>query len=518
MGIPYGLLVWIIAAAATPNAQNLSHPTISGYQPTLMQGDIDNAKVPVFLSGGGYQFGTEENVRLLVFGEEWRTSSNRSTCMRIVEDSRTCVERSGRFFADVRLTRPSIFNGRNCSYEPELCPEGVMEASLPISIMGVQREVNFYLCTFESGSDGCGGVHGDEMLHQGDFPWLTISVKPSTVDLPLPARIVFIIILLCFSGLFSGLNLGLMALDLTTLKIIMESGSKRQKWCAAKIYPVRRHGNYLLCTILLSNVAVNNTIAILMGDLTTGALAIVLATVGIVIFGEIIPQAICSRFGLYIGAGTIWITYIAMVITFPIALPLSFILNRILGQEIGATYNRQELMHLLKITEGKTDIEKGEVNIISGALTLREKKVEEVMTKIENVYMLNIDCTLDFEMIQEIFERGHSRIPIWEDDPNHIVGVLYTKSLALIDPEDKMTLRQYHSINNRPPLFEWVDTRLDQMLNTFVDVRTHLAVVQCVNDADPEKDHEYQVVGKPIGCLWDDDLSLERLCVSKFTC
>ena len=61
--------------------------------------------------------------------------------------------------------------------------------------------------------------------------------------------------------------------------------------------PVRKHGNFLLCSILLGNVLVNNSLTILLDSLLDGggAIAVVFATLAIVIFGEIIPQAICSR-------------------------------------------------------------------------------------------------------------------------------------------------------------------------------------------------------------------------------
>ena len=72
------------------------------------------------------------------------------------------------------------------------------------------------------------------------------------------------------SGMFSGLNLGLMALDKTELQIVMNCGVEKEKNYARKIRPVRNKGNYLLCTLLLSNVLVNSTLTILMDELTGG--------------------------------------------------------------------------------------------------------------------------------------------------------------------------------------------------------------------------------------------------------
>lgn len=107
------------------------------------------------------------------------------------------------------------------------------------------------------------------------------------------------------SGLFSGLNLGLMALDKNELQVIASCGTPSEKMHAKAIEPVRKRGNYLLCSLLLGNVLVNSTLTILLDGLTSGIIAVIGSTLSIVIFGEIIPQAICSRHGLAVGAKTV---------------------------------------------------------------------------------------------------------------------------------------------------------------------------------------------------------------------
>ena len=77
---------------------------------------------------------------------------------------------------------------------------------------------------------------------------------------------------------------------------IVASGNSTDKEYALAIIPVRQSGNFLLCTLLLGNVAVNAALSILLTALSGGILAFIISTALIVIFGEIIPQATCSRY------------------------------------------------------------------------------------------------------------------------------------------------------------------------------------------------------------------------------
>lgn len=221
-----------------------------------------------------------------------------------------------------------------------------VEVILPSGIGG---NSTFYICAKNAPKS----LQEDAMqissfIHQGSETWLQLTTFDKL--LPLWASLCIICTCLFFSALFSGLNLGLMSLDRTELKILCNTGTEIEKAYARVIQPVRDHGNYLLCSILLGNVAVNSTFTILLDSLTSGIFAVAFSTLAIVLLGEITPQAICSRHGLAVGAKTIHITKGVMFLTFPLSYPVSKLLDFLLGEEIGNVYNRERLKELVKVS------------------------------------------------------------------------------------------------------------------------------------------------------------------------
>ncbi|KAB0361427.1 hypothetical protein FD754_005583 [Muntiacus muntjak] len=309
-----------------------------------------------------------------------------------------------------------------------------------------------------------------------DRPWqrwtdkdsLLLMVEEAGRLLPLWLHVLIIMVLLGLSGIFSGLNLGLMALDPMELRIVQNCGTQKERRYARKIEPIRRKGNYLLCSLLLGNVLVNTSLTILLDNLIgSGLVAVASSTIGIVIFGEIVPQALCSRHGLAVGANTIILTKFFMLITFPLSYPISKLLDFFLGQEIRTVYNREKLMEMLKVTEPYNDLVKEELNMIQGALELRTKTVEDIMTQLQDCFMIRSDAILDFNTMSEIMESGYTRIPVFEDEQSNIVDILYVKDLAFVDPDDCTPLKTITRFYNHPVHFVFHDTKLDAMLEEF---------------------------------------------------
>ncbi|XP_034456027.1 metal transporter CNNM2 isoform X2 [Hippoglossus hippoglossus] len=361
-----------------------------------------------------------------------------------------------------------------------------------------ERSKSYYLCIATS-TPAPAGMHDPWtettwIYHDGDDTKVIV-VEEKKFLLPFWLQVIFISMLLCLSGMFSGLNLGLMALDPMELQIVQNCGTEREKNYAKKIEPVRSQGNYLLCSLLLGNVLVNTTLTILLDDIAgSGLIAVVMSTIGIVIFGEIVPQAICSRHGLAVGANTIFLTKFFMLLTFPASYPVSKLLDYLLGQEIGTVYNREKLLEMLRVTDPYNDLVKEELNIIQGALELRTKTVEDVMTPLRDCFMIPGDATLDFNTMSEIMRSGYTRIPVFEGERSNIVEQLFVKDLAFVDPDDCTPLKTITKFYSHSLHFVFNDTKLDAMLEEFKKGKSHLAIVQRVNN-EGEGDPFYEVLG-----------------------
>jgi len=302
-----------------------------------------------------------------------------------------------------------------------------------------------------------------------------------------------------FSGLFSGLTLGLLGLDPIGLDIVQASDSKDAEY-ARKIAPIRKRGNLLLCTLLLGNVAVNAALSIILSNITSGLVGFLVSTIVIVILGEIVPQAACNRYALVIGAHSIWIVRVLMVLMLPATYPIAKLLDWILGDELGTIYSSTELNKLIRIhiTKAESDLKKDAGTIMTGALTFQDKRTRDVMTDIKDVFMLGENSVLNFETLTKIFRAGHSRIPCYFEDDlrgQRVTGLLFVKDLILLDPEDEIPVATMLDVFDHPVLHVWPDYELDNLLNDFCTGRSHIAIVRDVVRDDPNRDPYYVNVG-----------------------
>jgi metal transporter CNNM len=283
---------------------------------------------------------------------------------------------------------------------------------------------------------------------------------------------IIVIALLLLSGLFSGLTLGLLSLDKTELKRKISLGNKEAK----QVYAVRKNGNLLLSTLLLGNVGVNSTLAIFLGDIASGVMAGIVATALIVVFGEIIPQSLFSRYALSFGAKTAWIVRILIIILWPICFPIAYILDKVLGDEMPTVYSKRELMKIVEEHEDSTnsDVDADEERIIIGALSFSSKTVKDIMTPRTIVYAFEKNTILDKKKLNEIKKSSFTRIPVYDEVIDNIVGILYIKDLINIEvglPVEKVYKKSSGFVVKE-------DLALDELLNKFITLKNHLAFVK----------------------------------------
>ncbi|MEA1918508.1 MAG: CNNM domain-containing protein [Campylobacterota bacterium] len=283
---------------------------------------------------------------------------------------------------------------------------------------------------------------------------------------------IFIIIaLITASGMFSGLTIGLMGLSVDEVQRSSDLGDRN----ALRVLPIVKQGNLLLVTLLLGNTAVNATLSIFLGGVVgEGVVAGVIATLLILIFGEVLPAAILTRHALFVGARVAGVVKILMFILYPFAGPIAMVLDRALGAEIPELLNRRELRHVIETHQksDESDIDTLDRDLILGALSLQEKRVENIMTPREKVHTVALKDELNEEKIFELKKSGYTRFPVLQDD--RIVGVLNIKRLLGGTPEES-TVEDYSS--GQKFVHIPTDAKADDMLHRMIKGKVHMATV-----------------------------------------
>ncbi|CAK9007277.1 unnamed protein product [Durusdinium trenchii] len=251
-----------------------------------------------------------------------------------------------------------------------------------------------------------------------------------------------IAVLTFLSQTFTGLNIGLMSLDTAQLKVLIDVPNKDEAAMdaaryARKILPLRQQGNLLLCTILLGNTAVNAAMAQLLADYAGGFIGFLLTTAIIVILCEIVPQSVCTRHGLFLGAAGSPIIRLAMLLFYPITKPYALVLDRLFPQRENLL-DRSQLQALVEYQKSAAPgmLAEGQAEMLIGALGMAQKTVSEVMVKLDAACSLSPKDILDYAFIAQVVQQGFSRFPVVEPSSGQVVGLLHCKDLlSLRDPE-----------------------------------------------------------------------------------
>ncbi|KAG5357558.1 Protein MAM3 [Yarrowia sp. C11] len=303
------------------------------------------------------------------------------------------------------------------------------------------------------------------------------TLDPESSDFWLYMLVSFVLVVA--GGVFAGLTIALMGQDEVYLHVISESGESHERKAAAKVLRLLKRGkHWVLVTLLLANVITNETLPIVLDRcLGGGWRAVVIATVAIVIFGEVIPQSISVRYGLSVGAYFAPFVLGLMYLLYPLAYPTALLLDHLLGEDHGTVYKKAGLKTLVTLhqTMGVERLNEDEVTIISAVLDLKEKPVGTIMTPLDDVYTMSSDTVLDEKVVDQILQAGFSRIPIHAPgEPTNFIGMLLVRILISYDPEDALPVSSF-------PLATLPETRPDtsclNILNYFQEGKSHMVIV-----------------------------------------
>lgn len=307
-------------------------------------------------------------------------------------------------------------------------------------------------------------------------------------------------VLVLSAGLFSGLTIGLMSLDLDELKMIAAAPPNphhpHNHEYADLIIPLVTDHHLLLVTLLLSNAAAMEALPIFLDRICPSPLVAILMSVTLVLFfGEVIPQALCTAYGLAIGAKTAPAVNVLIKLLYVIAKPIALLLDHIFGHEI-KTLRRvdwiarldliaeaaqdSEMVEMHEAEAGEKPLTADELNFMKGVLGLFDKRVSTIgndqtpiMVSIKEVYSLSMSDRLTRDTLSDMLAAGFSRIPVLgDDDPQTVEGIILVKNLIMIDPEAQQSVESLiveerrRRIEERKSAVHGRDTRAWDTANT----------------------------------------------------
>lgn len=265
-----------------------------------------------------------------------------------------------------------------------------------------------------------------------------------------------------------------MSLDVADLRRKGKLGNRD----ARRVLPLRKNSHLSLAAILLTNVAAVSATSLVLESYTGGLIAGVMATLLIVIFGEIMPQALFLKRALTFCARLAPPLRLMIMLTYPIAKPLQLLLDKLFGQEHPQLETRHELGIMITehLGDHNSELDEDEVEIIRGALQLSEKRVRDIMTPLRSVYWLTPDSTIDARKIDEIKGHSWSRIPIFNKQRTVCYGILLIKDLVDINFDDQPLAVQ--DLQLYPTEVVGSMTALDTLFRRFISGGAHLIPVE----------------------------------------
>lgn len=306
------------------------------------------------------------------------------------------------------------------------------------------------------------------------------------IDSTFVIKVVVLILLLISSALISGAEVAFFGLSQTDLNNIEEQKTSRGKIVVKLLeYPKK-----LLATILIANNAINIGIVLLfnsIGDVIFSKinyllfdlvsvrflLEVLVATFLILMFGEILPKIYANRNKIQFSVFMAYPLKVLDVLLTPLSSPMRsathFMYNR-----LGKQKSNLSVDHLSQALElaSEGDTSKEEQKILEGIVTFGNTDTKQVMRPRIDIFALSEDMKFT-EVLEEIKIQGYSRIPVFSENMDNVLGVLYVKDL--LPYIDRKSFNWLTLI--REPYFVPENKKLDDLLLEFQDKKNHLAVV-----------------------------------------
>ena len=291
----------------------------------------------------------------------------------------------------------------------------------------------------------------------------------------LSEQIVILSVLLLLSGFFSSAETALFSIS----KAKAIHLAKEEGYTNSLIKKMKDDPHRLLSTVLIGNNIVNVgasalATAITLNLVTSNAVGIAtgVMTLLILIFGEIFPKSIATSNNVLVARLVIIPLYWLSFLFAPIIFMLNFIPKLTGKMQIKAHVTEEELMTFVEVVEEEGGIEEEEKELIENIFEFDDTSATEIMTPRADMYVISVDEDLNLE---GVIRSGYTRIPVIEEDIDHVIGILNIKDLFLhqVTSSEAVDVRKIMSA----PYFVPENKKLDHLLQKFKKGKQHMAII-----------------------------------------
>jgi len=311
-------------------------------------------------------------------------------------------------------------------------------------------------------------------------PSMLLAAQFTSVHAVLIAAI--FVLLLC-SSFFSASETAFSFMNVIRIRSMAENKVKG----ARKALYISEHSDRVLTTILVGNNIVNilsTTIcAYLLSQFIDNATLLnvmntVVMTIIILITGEILPKSIAKAQPEKFAVKIAGVMYFLMKVLFPIVicfygLQKLFTKKKTLENESNITVTEDELESIIDTMQEEGVLEDGESDIIQGAIKIKEVTAHDIMTHRVDVVFLDVKTSLE-EVEKKFVENQYSRMPVYSESTDNVVGVLNIKDYFTAKIKGKQF--QLKDLMHKP-LFTAENTNVDTLIQEMQKAKKHLAVV-----------------------------------------